>query len=753
MMRVGILLTSVLIGWVQSSHHFLSGTNLARSGEAQQSSVYSPAPQFSAATAIDGIEETDIYKSPCVHTNHDHEPWWRLDLNTRHKIRTVAIVNRGDCCRDRLKGAHIRVGNSPDNNNPVCATVTDVSRALITVSCHGMEGRYVSVVIPGRAEYLQLCEVKVYGEESPNQEGTNLARSGEAQQSSVYSPAPQFSAATAIDGIEEANIYKSPCAHTNHDHEPWWRLDLNTRHKIRTVAIVNRGDCCRDRLKGAHIRVGNSPDNNNPVCATVTDVSRALITVSCHGMEGRYVSVVIPGRAEYLQLCEVKVYGEESPNQEGTNLAISGEAQQSSVYSPAPQFSAATAIDGIEETNIYKSPCVLTNRNHEPWWRLDLKKRYKIRTVVIVNRGDCCSERLKGAQIRVGNSPDNNNPVCAIITDTAKVSITVSCYGIEGRYISVVIPERAEYLQLCEVKVYGEESPNHKGTNLATSGKAQQSSVFSPAPQYSAATAIDGIEEANIYKSPCAHTNLNHEPWWRLDLNTRHRIRTVVIVNRGDCCRDRLKGAQIRVGNSPDNKNPVCATITDVSRALITVFCHGMVGRYVSVVIPGRAEYLTLCEVEVYGMETPNLEVSGRNLARSGKARQSSDYRHPSVLMAERAIDGITETDLNKSPCTHTNRDYQPWWQLDLDKRYQVKSVIVVNRRDCCSQRLLGAQIRVGDSADNNNPVCGTITDVSQASITVSCHGLEGRYVSVVIPGREEYLTLCEVEVYGEECP
>lgn len=39
------------------------------------------------------------------------------------------------------------------------------------VSCHGLEGRYVSVVVPGRVEILNICEVEVYGEESPNHEG------------------------------------------------------------------------------------------------------------------------------------------------------------------------------------------------------------------------------------------------------------------------------------------------------------------------------------------------------------------------------------------------------------------------------------------------------------------------------------------------------------------------------------------------------------------------------------------------------
>ena len=36
------------------------------------------------------------------------------------------------------------------------------------------------------------------------------------------------------------------------------------------------------------------------------------------------------------------------------------------------------------------------------------------------------------------------------------------------------------------------------------------------------------------------------------------------------------------------------------------------------------------------------------------------------------------------------------------------------------------------------------------ASKTFQCYGMVGRYVNIVILGRREYLTLCEVEVYGE---
>ena len=36
------------------------------------------------------------------------------------------------------------------------------------------------------------------------------------------------------------------------------------------------------------------------------------------------------------------------------------------------------------------------------------------------------------------------------------------------------------------------------------------------------------------------------------------------------------------------------------------------------------------------------------------------------------------------------------------------------------------------------------------ATYTYKCSGMEGRYVSIVIPGNKKILTLVEVEVYGE---
>ncbi len=35
-------------------------------------------------------------------------------------------------------------------------------------------------------------------------------------------------------------------------------------------------------------------------------------------------------------------------------------------------------------------------------------------------------------------------------------------------------------------------------------------------------------------------------------------------------------------------------------------------------------------------------------------------------------------------------------------------------------------------------------------SSTYICNDMEGQYVNLFIPGNSKYLTLCEVEVYGE---
>ncbi|XP_026117572.1 fucolectin-5-like [Carassius auratus] len=140
------------------------------------------------------------------------------------------------------------------------------------------------------------------------------------------------------------------------------------------------------------------------------------------------------------------------------------------------------------------------------------------------------------------------------------------------------------------------------------------------------------------------------------------------------------------------------------------------------------------------------------NLALKGTAVQSSTY---STWGASNAIDGIRYAPGLASSCSHTEYDLSPWWRLDLLDSYHIYNVTITNRADCCSERMTGVEIRIGNSLENNgnnNPRCGVTSLVpAGSSVSFSCGGMEGRYVNMYLPNIQEYLTLCEVEVYGTD--
>lgn len=88
----------------------------------------------------------------------------------------------------------------------------------------------------------------------------------------------------------------------------------------------------------------------------------------------------------------------------GENLALQGKATQSSLF----QFGFANnAIDSSPNSKWGDGSCSHTNNDIGPWWRLDLRKTYKVFTVKITNMKSN-PERLNEAEIRIGDSLDNN---------------------------------------------------------------------------------------------------------------------------------------------------------------------------------------------------------------------------------------------------------------------------------------------------------------------------------------------------------
>ncbi|XP_056122174.1 fucolectin-5-like [Rhinichthys klamathensis goyatoka] len=303
------------------------------------------------------------------------------------------------------------------------------------------------------------------------------------------------------------------------------------------------------------------------------------------------------------------------------------------------------------------------------------------------------------------------------------------------------------------VMPYFTDTTTAKATNLALYGKATQSDlVGNPSAAFGhASNAIDGNRDSHYEHGSCTATIIQDDPWWRLDLLDKYVVTAITITNRKDCCPERLDGAEIRIGNSllnNGNSNPLAGKISSIpgGRSLTFKWEKGIPGRYINVEIPAPSRVLTLCEVEVYGYPAPD----GENVALGGVATQSSVH---SYNFASNAIDGNRNGVYSRGSCSCTSAEVNPWWRLNLLKRHKVFSVVITNTLDSVPTRLNGAEIRIGNSLDNNgndNPRCATISSIPPGfSTSFDCDGMEGRYINVVIPGRTEYLTLCEVEVYG----
>uniref|UniRef100_A0A673HHS0 Uncharacterized LOC107720486 n=1 Tax=Sinocyclocheilus rhinocerous TaxID=307959 RepID=A0A673HHS0_9TELE len=274
--------------------------------------------------------------------------------------------------------------------------------------------------------------------------------------------------------------------------------------------------------------------------------------------------------------------------------------------------------------------------------------------------------------------------------------------------------------------------------NIATWGTADQSTLHD---HWYAQNALDGKSNT------CSCTTTQTNPWWKLDLMKTFSVNRVTITNRLYCCNSWINGAEIRIGNVSSNvfSNPVCAVVSTIPAGdTYSYSCHGMKGRYVSVNLPGTSKILTFCDVGVYVIFPDNL-ATGRTVT------QSSTFGYWS---ADHAIDfnpGLTNA---WSSCSSTIVQTNPWWRVDLSYIYRVSRVVITNILDCCAERINGAEIRIGHSLENNgnnNPICAVISSIpAGVSSTYICNNMEGRYVNLFIPGYSKYLTLCEVEVYGE---
>lgn len=170
--------------------------------------------------------------------------------------------------------------------------------------------------------------------------------------------------------------------------------------------------------------------------------------------------------------------------------------------------------------------------------------------------------------------------------------------------------------------------------------------------------------------------------------------------------------------------------------------------------VEGAALDQLVAYLQQIGSEEPGL---GGVLLSTGKAATQSSL--DAGGLPGRAVDGRTDGVYVNGSISHTQRQAQPWWQVDLGATAAIDVVRLWNRTDCCIDRLqdvyvlLSATDMTGRSlaqllADPGvavrrlNPLAGAVNG------SVDFAGQLGRYVRVQL-GVTEVLSLAEVQVYG----
>merc|ERR1712076_162737 len=91
-----------------------------------------------------------------------------------------------------------------------------------------------------------------------------------------------------------------------------------------------------------------------------------------------------------------------------------------------------------------------------------------------------------------------------------------------------------------------------------------------------------------------------------------------------------------------------------------------------------------------------------KNVAMDGTATASSNAYGG---IASRAVDGSTNGHWGGASVTHTHYESNPWWKVSMPSAYNVQTVMIWNRVDCCWNRLTNPVVEWwnGGQADSNS--------------------------------------------------
>jgi F5/8 type C domain len=354
--------------------------NLALGKWTRQSSLL-PGSAATSNLAVDGNSDPNYWDGSVMHTDIEDHAWWEVDLGSVRQIGRIEIVNRGDCCADRLVPFMVIVSDIPIIDSDITDADADAYPGIMRTRVSApprdgyrvpinRSGRWVRIALLDR-NYLHLAEVKVF-------EAPDLARGRYVWQSST---AQDGAASRAVDGDVDGTFESGSVSATNVETRPFWQVDLGMVQPVREVHVWNQTTCCStaDPRPDFVVWVSENEIDVDPVVtfapgvfgysiAGATAGSPVVVTVN---RPARYVKIESMG-TDSMSLAEVQVF-------RGGHGAEGGHARASSVVTGSePDL----AIDG----NFDRSSGATTSNQSEPYWEVDLGSNRYLDTVGVWSR-------------------------------------------------------------------------------------------------------------------------------------------------------------------------------------------------------------------------------------------------------------------------------------------------------------------------------------------------------------------------------
>ncbi len=633
---------------------------------------------------------------------------------------------------------------------------------------------------------------------------SNVALMATVEQSST---AYGGDAERANDGNVDGLFNRSnSVTHTNHDQNAWWEADLGGLYDIDVINVYNRTDCCGSRLSNFHVLVSSLPFESRELNQAQNqlgvsdyhlpgDASESNVVPV--GRLGRYVRVQLAGK-NFLNLAEVEImatpfaggnqppliatvddqtsfqrssvslqleatdpdgdnilwdaqnlptglgideatglisgtvdaiaqgnYTVEVAAQDGvdttnasftwtiidgssvaTNVAPLGAASQSST---AYGGVAARANDGETNGRFGNNSVTHTNHDRNAWWQLDLGELYDIQDIVVYNRSDCCTTRLDNFHVFVtslpfddaGLSATQNQPGVNDYPVTAAQSENVVDVDRLGRYVRIQLAGK-NFLNLAEVAVI--------------------------------ATTFDGGNQAPLLAGIADRDDFEFE---------------AISFSVDAIDPDDASGAGLTF--TADGLPPgVDITPSGPNAGLVSgAIDGGSAGLYASTITVSDG---TASASQSFEWTVIDGSVVATNVALGASATQSSTAYDG---VAGRAVDGSTNGFFVSESVTHTNHDQNAWWEIDLGSEFDIETITLHPRADCCQSRLTDFRLFISSAPFDSQELDETLlqpgvaeihaTGTLDASTSWSANQL-GRYVRVQLSGKN-FMSLAEVEI------